>query len=78
METIKKAWHHSHDEPTHAGEGITRCTDPDASFYWVDVIMRGAPPMASYVRAQNGQQAVEFCKARHPNAVLVRLMEEAA
>jgi hypothetical protein len=73
--TIKRAWHHSHDEPSSAGEGITRCTDPDAGYFWVNVYMRGAPPMASRVRALSPEQALQFCQARHPNAVLVRVME---
>ncbi|MEB3169075.1 MAG: hypothetical protein VKK97_10140 [Synechococcaceae cyanobacterium] len=73
--TPKQVWRDSYDQGQHVGEGITRCSDPDAGFYWVDVIMRGAPPLASCVRAHSGQQAVEFCKARHPNAVMVRLME---
>lgn len=76
MESIRKAWHHSHDEPDSSGEGITRTSDPDASFHWVEVLMRGAPPLYSCVRATSAEQAVQFCHARHPNAVLARLMEQ--
>lgn len=63
------------DAPDLVGEGITRTSDPDAGFYWVEVIMRGAAPLASCVRARSPEQAVQFCQARHPNAVLTRLME---
>jgi hypothetical protein len=71
----KRVWRDDYDQGHQNGEGITRCSDPDADFYWVNVFMRGAPPMASKVRARSGQQAVEFCQARHPQAVLVQLVE---
>lgn len=62
-------------EPEVSGEGITRTSDPDAGFYWVEVVMRQSPPLYSYVRATSAEQAVAFSKARHPHAYLVRLME---
>lgn len=71
-----RVWHEDYEQGNRAGEGITRCSDPDAGFYWVDVYMRGAPPMSSRVRALSAEQAVQFCQARHPQAVLVRLAEE--
>jgi hypothetical protein len=71
----KQVWRHSHDESGRFGEGITRCSDPSAGFYWITVYMRGAPPMASCVRANSAEQAEAFCMARHPNAVLARCME---
>ena len=75
--TIPKAvWRESYEQADQCGEGITRTSDPDAKFWWVEVLMRGSPPLYSYVRATSGKQAVQFCQARHPNAVLARLMEE--
>ena len=72
----KQVWRDDYEQGQHVGEGITRCSDPDAPYFWVNVYMRGAPPMASRVKARSGRQAVEFCQARHPNAVLVQLAEE--
>lgn len=76
MTTIPKhVWRDDYEQSRHAGEGITRCSDPNAGLYWVNVWLPGAPPMASRVRALSAEQAVQFCQARHPQAVLVRLME---
>ena len=72
----KGVWRESYEQGHQAGEGITRCSDPDAGYFWVNVYMRGAPPMASRVRATSPEQALQFCQARHPHAVLVRLAEE--
>jgi hypothetical protein len=63
------------DQPVATGEGITRCSDPNAPAFWVDVWYRNQKPMACYVRAWNPQQAIQFCRARHPDAVMVELME---
>lgn len=71
----KNVWRESHEQAQQTGEGITRCTEPGAGLYWVEVLIRGAAPLRSRVRAASAQQAVEFCKARHPQAVLARLME---
>jgi hypothetical protein len=72
----KGVWRDSYEQGHQNGEGITRCSDPEADYFWVNVYMRGAPPMASRVRAYSARQAVEFCQNRHPNAVLVQLVEE--
>lgn len=71
----KRVWHEDYENGQQGGEGITRCSDPDAGLYWVEVLMRGSAPMRSRVRAATAQQAVQFCQARHPQAVLVRLAE---
>lgn len=63
------------DQPVATGEGITRCGDPNAPAFWVDVWYRNQKPMACYVRAWTPQQAIQFCRARHPDAVMVELME---
>jgi anionic cell wall polymer biosynthesis LytR-Cps2A-Psr (LCP) family protein len=63
------------NQPDVLGEGITRCSEPGSSMYWVEVLTRNQSPLYSYVRAMNGDQALQFCRARHPNAALVRLME---
>lgn len=73
--TPKQVWREGYEISQHTGEGVTYTTDPAAGFYWVEVLMRGTGPLHSCVRATSAQQAVDFCKARHPNAVLVRLME---
>jgi len=70
-----QVWRESHDEPAHGGEGITYTEDPSAGFYWVEVRIRGQAPMHSCVRATSGTQAVEFCHARHPAAIMARLMD---
>lgn len=71
----KRVWHDDYENGQQAGEGITRCSDPGAGLYWVEVLMRGSAPMRSRVRAATAQQAVQFCHARHPNALMARLME---
>ena len=64
------------DESRACGEGVTRTSEPGASLYWVEVRAPHAAPIYSYVRATSPQQAVTFSRNRHPNAVLVRLMED--
>lgn len=71
----KHVWRDDYQQNQQSGEGITYTTDPSARLYWVEVLLRGAAPMTSRVRAMSGPQAVEFCRARHPQAVMVRLME---
>lgn len=71
----KHVWRDDYEQARQHGEGITRCSDPAAGLYWVSVWLPGAPPMASRVRAMSAEQAVQFCQARHPQAVLVRLVE---
>lgn len=71
----KRVWHDDYESGQQAGEGVTRTTDPDAGLYWVEVLMRGVAPMRSRVRATSAAQAVQFCQARHPNALLTRLMK---
>lgn len=61
--------------PNVTGEGITRTSDPEAGFYWVEALFRGSCPLHSCIRANSSSQAVAFCRARHPTAYLVRLME---
>ena len=70
-----RVWHEDYEQGSRSGEGITRTSDPEAGFYWVHVYLRGAAPMSSRVRAMSPEQAVQFCQARHPQAVLVQLAE---
>lgn len=69
----KRVWRDDYENGQQTGEGVTRCSDPSAGLYWVNVWMRGAAPMASCVRATSAEQAAEFCRNRHPNAVLIQL-----
>ena len=63
------------DVATHGGEGITRTSEPGARLFWVEVRAAQSAPLYSYVRAMSAQQAIEFSRNRHPNAVMIRLME---
>lgn len=71
----KAVWRESYEQGHRNGEGVTRCTDPNADYFWVNVHLVGTRPMASCVRAQTPEQAIEFCRARHPQAVMVELRE---
>lgn len=64
------------DESRACGEGVTRTSEPGASHYWVEIRAAHAAPIYSYVRACSPEQAILFSRNRHPNAVLVRLMED--
>lgn len=72
----KHVWRDDYEQSTQRGENVTYTTDPNASHFWVEVLLRGMPPMAARVRATSAEQAVQFCQARHPNAWLVRLRGE--
>ena len=63
------------DESRACGEGVTRTSEPGAGHYWVEIRAAHAAPIYSYVRATSPEQAVLFSRNRHPNAVMVRLME---
>lgn len=55
------------DEPTNAGEGITRTSDPKARLWPVTVTFTtGARPLRSTIRATGPLQAEQFARARHP------------
>lgn len=72
----KQVWRESYEQAQQAGEGITRCSDPSARLWWVEVLSHGAAPLRDRVRALSAEQALELCRARYPNAALVRLMED--
>lgn len=54
----------------------TFCDDPGANYYWVYIVCRGESPCRSRVRAHSGSQAVEICRARHENAILIQLLDD--
>jgi hypothetical protein len=57
-----------------AGEGITRTSEPGASFWPVQIHWPGCRPMRCTIRATCKRQAYKFAERRHPDANSIKIL----
>lgn len=63
------------DDPCrHAGEGITRTTEPGTRLWPVEIRWPGVRPMRCTIRATSKRQARQFAERRHPNASSIEIL----
>jgi hypothetical protein len=66
---------HFDDDPCrHAGEGITRTSEPGAKLWPVEIRWPGCRPMRCTIKATSKRQAYQFAERRHPNASSIEIL----